>query len=232
GYGGSGGSGGYGGSGGSGGSGGEGGNPSMECGPNLPCADGSPCVQSLGHYYCTQVCSAPDLSCSPYYTCVPNLGACFKSEQCDNDVCAPGLVCVDNGGKYCTTYCDSAGGCPLGYACDAKWNVCFKSSSPGCGPYNDCGEGKICVDDRGKYCTTYCDAAGACPAGYACAPDSGVCFRQRVSSYDDDSTTSSSCAMTGRTLSGSLPWTLVGFAAGLIALRRRQRACATDLFSG
>jgi hypothetical protein len=182
-------------------------------------------VQSFGQYYCSQACSAENPACPPYYECATNLGACFKADQCDNDVCAPGLICVDNGGKYCTTYCDAAGGCPLGYACDAAWNVCFKSQTEGCGPYNDCGTGKVCVDDGGKYCTTYCDAAGACPAGYACAAESNVCFRQKATTTPTfgDSSSSGSCSATiAPTRTWTPSWMLLGLAAGLAALRRRR----------
>ncbi|MCU0693493.1 MAG: hypothetical protein MUF54_19055 [Polyangiaceae bacterium] len=88
------------------------------CGENYWCPDGTVCVQDLGSYYCTPLCTSENPVCPMTFECSSEHGACFKSRACgpDNE-CAPGMVCVDDGGLYCTRRCGVTLPCPGGYAC-------------------------------------------------------------------------------------------------------------------
>ncbi|MFW5739782.1 MAG: hypothetical protein ACOC1F_05390, partial [Myxococcota bacterium] len=135
------------------------------------------------------------------------------------------LACVSDGeNAYCTPFCDEAGGCPLWYECDVNQNVCLKSGNEGCGPYNDCGPDRVCVDDGGKYCTQYCGADGACPDGFGCDRNQNICFRsQPTNAYDDGgTTTTASCSVSGAREDGSSAWWLLPGLLGLGLLRRRR----------
>ncbi len=184
------------------------------------------CVQSFGQYYCAPPCSDAAPECPPNYVCGVESGACFKSEECGpGHQCAADLVCAVEATTYCTPFCDDGGGCPYYYRCDPAKNVCFKSQSEGCGPYNQCDGNGVCADDGGMYCTQYCDANGACPAGFVCDPGTNVCFadRSEPAAIDDDTTTSTaSCSMAGGSGAGAVAWWLLpGVALGLGWLRRR-----------
>jgi MYXO-CTERM domain-containing protein len=133
-------------------------------------------VEGLAEIYCAQLCHAANPVCPPLYECAVDIGACFKSETCGpNGECAQGQVCVDDGERYCTTYCDDDGSCPTGYACAEDTNVCFKSKAP---------PGSSTLDNVGNNsggCAVRAGAASESVVGWLVALSLALAVRRRRS---------------------------------------------------
>ena len=81
--------------------------------------------------------------------------AVTQVDRCTKDAdCKSGGLCFDNA---CLTGPDTAGG--IGATCSSG---------------AQCMAGLCAQDDSGAMCTIACDAAGKCPAGYACQTDGGT----------------------------------------------------------
>ena len=104
---------------------------------------------------------------------------CVGEADCDSGVCVPGPE-----GGVCTVLCTD--GCPApGYDCRVAdegatdpVSACYPSFLHLCAPCRADAEcayrgGERCIPSSdpadGHFCTTPCDAAGACPSGYRCA---------------------------------------------------------------
>jgi hypothetical protein len=89
--------------------------------------------------------------------CVAPQDQCFDPLQCPYDEqCVAGV---------CTPSC--ATGCPAGFSCDSKTNVCSGNPTP-CGATADggaCAGGGVCVED---HCVAPCSAGDTCPTGQVC----------------------------------------------------------------
>ncbi len=96
----------------------------------------------------------------------------------------------------------------------------------------------ICINtgtDLGDYCSHKCDALNACPDGFECAADLGLCKDKpapKPDPQDDDDeqqqeTKAGGCGLAAPDPTKPIPWRsgalLVG-AVGVLALRRRRRA--------
>jgi len=141
--------------------------------------------------------------------------------SCPDGNCPDGYQCVEAfHGRYCTVACDPAAPvCDPGYNC-SELGYCFMNEA--CTVAEDCAAGTVCVNDGETYCAPYCNAEGACPNGFTCAEEQGICYKSKVSPYDS-SGSDSTCSVSNAGSSNSGGWLGALLGATLLLARRRNR---------
>ncbi len=111
----------------------------------------------------------------------PSAGRADFGEDCSQDQCGAGLVCLrSSGARYCSRLCEPNGpACEAGYHCSLladHYGACALGPDPNagrgqvgeaCGESRGCQRGLICIRDlTADYCAAPC--ASGCPADHAC----------------------------------------------------------------
>jgi MYXO-CTERM domain-containing protein len=144
--------------------------------------------------------------------------------SCPDGNCPEGLQCIEAfHGRYCTTACDPAAPvCDPGYNC-TELGYCFMNEA--CTVADDCAAGTVCVNDGATYCAPYCTADGACPNGFSCAEEQGICFKTKVAPFDS-SGSDSTCSVSNAGSSSGAGWLMALVGATLLLSRRRRLTAA------
>ncbi len=107
--------------------------------------------------------------------------ACGDATDCSSLFCAEGVCsepCIPGG----------ATSCPDGTACQTGIGVgcgsCQRANALGdpCATNEECASRMCAIQSDASFCTTFCDGAGGCPAGFTCTPvdaSSSVCVPDR-----------------------------------------------------
>lgn len=154
-----------------------------QCSQNGQCSS-SVCLTQEG--YCTITCQN-EAACPTGYGCTD--GRCLRDVPpptcavCGDVPCDEDSICMAaSGGSFCTSYCQSNSGCPLGFDCvpmQGGGGICWPYSNscdvdgPGPGQACErgyaCGLGNICFEVQNvPTCFGICKTSADCPNGQSC----------------------------------------------------------------